>query len=58
MNNFLERIYQWLGRRCFPGQQDWEQRRNVKIMLLTVGFALVLGLIIAKAIRLIYNHQK
>ncbi len=58
MKIFLDRIYEWLGRRIFPGQQDWEQRRNVKIMLLTVGFALALGLTVAKVIRLIYNHQK
>ena len=58
MNNFMQLIYRLLGRLIFSRQQPWEQERSVKTMLLTIGFALALGLAISKIIHLLYNHQK
>jgi hypothetical protein len=58
MNYLMQLIYGLLGRLFFPGRQDWEQRRNAKIMVLTVAFALVLGFVVSKMIHMLYNHQK
>jgi hypothetical protein len=57
MNKFLQLIYRLLGRRFFSGRQPWQQQRNAKIMLLTVGFALILGFAMSKIFRFLYNHQ-
>jgi hypothetical protein len=51
------KFYDLLGRWWFPHQQDWQQRRNVKIMLFTLAFTLALGMGLAEAIRMMYYHQ-
>jgi len=43
---------------CFSHQQDWEQRKSAKILVLTVMFALAMGLALAAVIRLMYYHKK
>lgn len=58
MNHLKQTIYRLLGRLLFSRQQPWEQERSVKTMLVTIGFALLLGLVIAKGIHLLYNHAK
>ena len=54
----MQRFYDLLGRMIFPRQQDWEQRKNAKILVFTVTFALALGFIMAAMIRLMYDHKK
>jgi hypothetical protein len=54
----MQSIYNLLGRLCFPRQQGWLQQRNAKIMVLTVGFALALGVTVAAVIRMMYYHKK
>ena len=54
----MQLIYHILGRWCFSHQQDWEQRKNAKIMVFTVAFALALGLALAAVIRVMYYHKK
>ena len=52
----MDLLRQWifasLGRRRFPHRQDWAQRRHAKTVLLTVVFALALGLAMAAVIRM------
>ena len=47
-----------LGRWLFPRQQEWEQRKSAKTLVLTLGFALTLGIIVAETLRLMYDHKK
>jgi hypothetical protein len=54
----MQAIYNLLGRLCFPRRQNWEQQRSAKIMLLTVAFALALGVTVAAVIRTMYYHKK
>ena len=54
--DFMEKIYAIVGRWCFPRQQDWEQRRSAKTIVWTVVFTLMLGLALAKILRMI-DHQ-
>lgn len=51
-------LYHWIGRLCYPRQQDWAQRKNAKILVFTVATTLTLGLVMAKIFQMIYNHQK
>jgi hypothetical protein len=57
MHKFLQFIYRLLGRWFFPNRQPWQQQQNAKIMLLTLGFAAVLGFAMSKIFRFLYNHQ-
>ena len=41
----------------FSRSQPWEQERNIKTMLIAIGFALALGLVVAKAMQMLYNRQ-
>ncbi|HEV2692528.1 MAG TPA: hypothetical protein VG347_06485 [Verrucomicrobiae bacterium] len=54
----MERFYLLLGRIFFPGQQAWRQVRNAKTLVLVVAFSLVLALIVAKFLRIYYNHER
>jgi hypothetical protein len=54
----MQLIYRLLGRLFFSRHQPWEQERNIKTMLITIAFALLLGLAISKGIHMLYNHQK
>ncbi|MDR3458207.1 MAG: hypothetical protein P4N60_12225 [Verrucomicrobiae bacterium] len=54
----MQAIYNLLGKWCFSRQQDWEQRKNAKILVFTVVFALAMGLALAAIIRLMYYHKK
>jgi hypothetical protein len=54
----MQRFYDLLGRVIFRRQQDWEQRKNAKILVFTVAFGLALGFITAEMIRLMYDHKK
>lgn len=54
----MQMIYNLLGRLLFPRRQDWDQRKSAKILVLTVAFALTLGLVLAAVIRMMYYHRK
>jgi hypothetical protein len=54
----MQLLYDLLGRVLFPRQQAWAQRRHAKTLVLTVAFTLGLGLILAKVLRMMYNHQR
>lgn len=54
----MERFFFFLGRMLFPRQQDWQQTRSAKTLVFVVGFSLVLAYIVAKLIRVYYNHQR
>ncbi len=54
----MQNLYRLLGRCLFSRCQDWEQRKNAKTLVFTVAFTLMHGLIMAKIIHIIYNHQK
>jgi hypothetical protein len=41
----------------FPRQQDWEQSKNAKLVVLVVGFALVVGVVVMKVIRSLYYSR-
>ena len=58
MKNLMRSLLCRLGRLLFPRLQPWEQERNIKTMLVTIGFALLRGFAISKAIHMLYNHQK
>jgi|GEM_PF-945482 len=53
----MQLIYNWIGRLMFPRRQVWEQRQSAKTLMLTVAFALTLGLVLATVIRMMYNHR-
>ncbi len=46
-------VYLLLGKLFFRRQQDWEQRKNAKIMLWTVVAALGLAIVMVKIIKVI-----
>lgn len=54
----LERIYFFIGRTLFPRQQGWEQTRSAKTLVFVLGFSIVLALVVAKFIKVLYNHSK
>lgn len=54
----MEMIYTLLGRLLFPRQQDWQQRKNAKTLLLTAVVAVVLSLALAEVMRMIYIHER
>jgi hypothetical protein len=56
--NLMQTLYILVGRFLFPRQQDWERRKNAKIFILTIAFALTLGLALAMVIRMIYSHER
>ena len=54
----MERFYGLLGRWLFPRRQVWNQRKSAKTLALSVAFVLAVGLALAFAVRLIYDHTK
>jgi hypothetical protein len=54
----MQTLYILVGRCLFPRQQDWEQRKNAKIFVFTIAFALTLGLALALVIRMIYSRER
>ena len=54
----VEKFFFFVGRLCFPKQQDWEQTRSAKTLLFVIGFSVALALIVAKFIRLLYNQPR
>jgi hypothetical protein len=57
MDFLMQRIFAILGRLLFPRCQDWAQRRHAKTVVLTVVFALALGLAVAVVIRMMYYRK-
>jgi hypothetical protein len=53
----VERLFAIVGKLLFPRQQDWEQRRSAKTFVFVVLFALALGFVLMKVIRMM-NAQK
>ena len=54
----MQTIYILVGRLCFPREPAWAQQRNAKTLVLTVAFAVALGLAMAEVLRLMYYHKK
>ncbi|MDR3459747.1 MAG: hypothetical protein P4N60_20140 [Verrucomicrobiae bacterium] len=54
----MERFFFFLGRMLFPRQQDWQQTRSAKTFVCVVGFSLILALVVAKLLRVYYNHER
>jgi hypothetical protein len=54
----MQLIYNLVGWLLFRRQQVWEQRKNGKILVLTVAFALALGLVLAEGLRMMYHHRR
>jgi hypothetical protein len=52
----MERFFFFVGRICFPRQQDWQQTRSAKTMVFVLGFSLVLAVIVIKLIHAYYYH--
>ena len=51
-------FYELLGRWLFPRRQIWDQRKSAKTLVLTVVFAMAMGLVLAFVVRLMYYHTK
>lgn len=58
MDFFFERCFALVGRIIFPRRQEWEQRRNAKILFGVLAFSLLLGFVVAKIIKMIYFKTK
>ncbi len=41
--SYFEILFDVIGKHCFPRQQDWERRRNAKIMTAAVTLGVILG---------------
>lgn len=54
----MQMIYNFVGWLLFRRQQAWEQRKNGKLLVLVAAFSLTMGLILAEALRMLYNHRK
>ena len=54
----MQLIYDQLGRLLFRRRQRWQQRQHAKLLVHTVAFSLILGVIVAAVIYLMYNHRK
>ena len=48
---FIEKLFDFIGKVVFPRQQEWERRRNAKIMTAAVTLGLGLGFVIVALIR-------
>jgi hypothetical protein len=53
----MERFFFFLGRICFPRQQDWQQTRSAKTLVFVLGFSLVLAFVVDKLLHAYYNHE-
>jgi hypothetical protein len=53
----MQRLFDVIGQWLFPRQQGWEQRKKLQIWVITLVFALALGLILIELICLIYQHR-
>ena len=54
----IEKVFDWIGKIAFPRQQDWERRRNAKIMTAAVVLGLGLGFVVVKLIRYLNSVHK
>ena len=54
----IEKLFFFIGRMLFPRQQDWEQTRSAKMLVLVLGFSLIVALGVAKFIKVMYYHSK
>ena len=54
----FERLFGLIGKVFFPRQQDWEQRRNAKIMTGAVTVGLLLGMAVVWLIKHMYYTRK
>ena len=54
----FDRFCFFLGRILFPKRQDWDQTKSAKLLVLVLSFSLVLAVVVAKLIRMMYNHSR
>jgi hypothetical protein len=54
----IEKLFDWIGKIVFPRQQEWERRRNAKIMTAAVTLGLALGWAVAAVIRHLYGVHR
>lgn len=50
---WFDRIFDLIGKLIFPRQQDWERRRNAKVMVVVVVFSLTLGYALWKLLKIL-----
>jgi len=55
---FIEKLFDFIGKVVFPRQQEWERRRNAKIMTAAVALGLGLGYMVVKLIRYLNSVHK
>ena len=55
--SYMEMLFSLIGRLFFPRQQDWEQRRNAKIMTAVIAFSAILGMILVWVIKHMNNRR-
>jgi len=53
----MEMLFGLIGKLFFPRQQDWERRRNAKIMTAAVAFGTLLGMILVWVIKHMNGKQ-
>lgn len=58
MTIWFERLLGIIGKLVFPRQQEWERRRNAKVMLAAVSVGLFLGLVLWKLLKMMNQIQK
>jgi|APCry1669193181_1035450.scaffolds.fasta_scaffold395791_2 cell division protein FtsX len=51
-------FYALIGKIFFSRQQDWKQQKSAKTMTWVVVFSVVLALVLAKVMKLLYNHAR
>jgi hypothetical protein len=55
---WFERIFDLIGKVIFPRQQEWERRRNAKVMVVAVTVGLFLGLVLWKVLKMMNQIRK
>jgi hypothetical protein len=55
---WLEWFFDVIGKVIFPRQQDWERRRNTKVMTAAVTVGLFLGLVLWKVLQMMNQIRK
>jgi hypothetical protein len=54
----MDLFYDLIGRLLFRREQRWRQRQSARLMTGVVVFSLLLGYVLMKLIKMMYNHAK
>jgi hypothetical protein len=52
---WIEKLFDLVGKICFPRQQDWQRRRNAKILVAVMAVCAVLGVVLGLVLKTM-NH--